>query len=414
LLRDVFTPLWIGGALCIPDEEALASGRVGDWMNEQQVTLIHLTPPLADVLTVGRDKSQVSCTSLRYAVFGGDSLRPVHLDCIKQFAPQARCVNAYGATETPQIMCWYEVPPEFSSNGEQVPIGQGIDGVQVLLLNNTGQLAGIGELGEIHVRTPYLTSGYVNDEALTSARFLPNPFRAEAGDRIYRTGDMGRLSPDGNIVFIGRKDFQVKIRGFRVEVGEVEVALSQHPAIGEVVVVPGEETRGDRYLIAYLATIEDSAPSISEIRGFLQQKLPEYMIPSAYVFLEALPRTANGKVDYRVLPMPELERDRLEAEYVAPRTPTEKQLAKIWQEVLGLEQVGIQDDFFELGGHSLLATQVISWARDHFEMEIPLLRLFETPTIAGLAELIETVRSTEHGPRSQGTGPQPPGEVFEV
>jgi len=353
---------------------------------------------------------------LRYAVFGGDSLRPTHLGCIRQLAPQATCVNAYGATETPQIMSWFEVPADFSSNVEHVPIGQGIDGVQVLVLNQAGQPTGIGELGEIYVRTPYLTQGYVNDEPLTSARFLPNPFRSEAGDRVYRTGDMGRLSPEGNIEFVGRRDFQIKIRGFRVEVGEVEAALGRHPAIREVVVVPGEDTPGDRYLVAYLATHEDTSPSISEFRRFLQKKLPEYMTPSAYVFLEALPRTANGKVDYRSLPMPEFERSRLETEFVAPKTPTEKQLAKIWQEVLGLEQVGIHDNFFELGGHSLMATQIISWARDHFEMEIPLLRLFETPTTAGLAELIETVRSTEHGLRSQETGPQPqpPGEVFEV
>jgi amino acid adenylation domain-containing protein len=399
LLRDLFTPLWIGGTLCIPDEEALASGRVGDWMNEQKVTLTHLTPPLAEVLSVGRDTSQAGCASLRYAVFGGDSLRPVHLDRIKQLAPQARCVNAYGATETPQIMCWYEVAPEFSSNVEQVPIGQGVDGVQVLVLNKAGQPAGIGELGEIYIRTPYLTQGYVNDEALTSARFLPNPFRPEVGDRIYRTGDLGRLSPDGSIEFAGRKDFQVKIRGYRIEVGEVEVALSQHPALGDVVVVPGEDAHGDRYLVAYLSTHEDASPSISEIRSFLQRKLPDYMIPSTFVFLDALPRTPNGKVDYRSLPMPELERSRLETEFVAPQTPTEKQLAKIWQEVLGLEQVGIQDNFFELGGHSLLATQVISRARDHFEMALPLLRLFETPTIAGLTELIETIRLTAQGPR---------------
>jgi acyl-coenzyme A synthetase/AMP-(fatty) acid ligase/acyl carrier protein len=407
LLRDVFAPLWIGGALCIPDEEALASGRVGDWMNEQQVTLIHLTPPLADVLTAGRDTSKGACTSLRYAVFGGDSLRPVHLDCIKQFAPQARCVNAYGATETPQIMCWYEVPPEFSSNVEQVPIGQGIDGVQVLVLNDAGQLAGIGELGEIYIRTPYLTQGYVNDEALTSARFLPNPFRAEAGDRIYRTGDMGRLSPDGSIEFVGRNDFQVKIRGFRVEVGEVEVALGQHPAVGDVVVVPGDDTHGDRYLVAYLATNENLSLSISEIRSFLQQELPEYMIPSAFMFLDALPRTPNGKVNYRALPMPDFERSRLETEFVAPQTETEKQIAEIWQEVLGLEQVGIQDNFFDLGGHSLLAAQLVSRIEARVGEAINLRSFFLAPTVSALATLLATRRSAR-------TGPQPTGEEFEI
>jgi len=399
LLRDVFTPLWIGGTLCIPDQEALDLGRVGDWVNEQKITLMHLTPPFVDVLTVGRETSQVLCTSLRYAVFGGERLRPVHLDCIKQLAPQATCVNGYGATETPQIMSWHVVPSEFLSNREQIPIGQGIDGVQILVLNNTGQLAGIGELGEIYIRTPYLTLGYVNDEALTSARFLPNPFRPEAEDRIYRTGDMGRLLPDGNIEFAGRKDFQVKIRGFRIEVGEIEVVLGQNPAVGEVAVVPGEDSHGDRHLVAYLAINQNPCPSISEIRSFLKQKLPEYMIPSAFVFLDALPRTPNGKVDHRALPGPDLERSRLETKFIAPRTQVEKVLAKIWGEVLGLERVGVHDNFFELGGHSLLATRVMSRVRDNFEMELPLLRFFETPTITGLTELIETIRLTGLGPR---------------
>ena len=394
LLRDVFTPLWIGGTLCIPDEEALASGRIGDWMREQKVTLSHLTPPLADVLSAGHDPSKGACSSLRYAVFGGDSLRPVHLDCIKQFAPQARCVNAYGATETPQIMSWYIVPPDFSSNVAQVPIGQGIDGVQVLVLNDAGQPAGIGELGEIHVRTPYLTQGYVNDEAMTSARFLPNRFRPEAGDRIYRTGDMGRLSPDGHIEFVGRRDFQVKIRGFRIEVGEVVVTLRRHPAIGDVVVAPGEDAHGDRNVVAYLETKQAPSPSLTEIRTFLQQKLPEYMIPSAFVFLEALPRTPNGKIDYASLPTPDFERSRLDTEFVAPRTPIEVAIAEIWQSVLKLDQVGIHDNFFDLGGHSLLATQVVVRVRESFHIDLELRYLFQVPTLKGLAGTVEILRNS--------------------
>jgi amino acid adenylation domain-containing protein len=391
LLRDVFTPLWIGGTLCIPDQEALALGRVGDWMIEQKITLMHLTPPLVDVLTVGREKSQVSCTSLRYAVFGGESLRPAHLDYIKQLAPQATCVNGYGATETPQIMCWYVVPPEFPSNREQVPIGQGIDGVQILVLNNAGQLSGVGELGEIYICTPYLTLGYVNDEALTSDRFLPNPFRPEAGDRIYRTGDMGRLLPDGNIEFAGRKDFQVKIRGFRIEVGEIEVVLGQHPAVGEVVVVPGGESHGDRQLVAYLVISDPPPPSITEIRGFLQQKLPEYMIPSAFVFLNALPRTPNGKVDHRALPEPDLERSRLETKaeaLEAPRDELELRLTKIWEKVLGVKNIGMKDNFFDLGGHSLLAVRLFARMRKTFGKDLPLVTLFQAPTVEQLAGIL--------------------------
>ena len=355
LLRDVFTPLWIGGTLCIPDQEALALGRVGDWMNEQKITLMHLTPPLVDVLTVGRETSQVSCTSLRYAVFGGESLRPVHLDCIKQLAPQATCVNGYGATETPQIMCWYVVPPEFSSNMEQVPIGQGIDGVQILVLNNTGQLAGIGELGEIYIRTPYLTLGYVNDEALTSARFLPNPFRPAAGDRMYRTGDLGRYRLDGTLEILGRLDDQVKIRGVRVEPDEVTAALSRHPVVKACAVVAREDERGQPYLVGYVMTAGRKEVTTTEFMSFLSRQLPTAMVPARYVFLETLPLTPNGKVDRQALPAPDQTGFEQEKRFVAPRSPLEEALAGIWKELLGQERISVHDNFFELGGHSLIS-----------------------------------------------------------
>jgi acyl-CoA synthetase (AMP-forming)/AMP-acid ligase II len=400
LLRDVLTPLWIGGTLCIPDQEALALGRVGAWMNEQKITLMHLTPPLVDVLTVGPETSQVSCPSLRYAVFGGESLRPSHLDRIKRVAPHATCVNGYGTTETPQIMSLYVVPPELSSNGEQVSIGQGIDGVQILVLNHAGQLAGIGELGEIYIRTPYLTLGYVNDAALTSARFLPNPFGAEAGDRMYRTGDLGRYRPDGTLEFMGREDSQIKLRGYRIELGEIEAVLRQQPAVQEAVVLCREDTPGEKYLVAYVVAVEEHlAPS--ELRAVIASQLPEYMMPGVFVMLGALPLTPIGKVDTRALPAPEAADRTRGMTYVAPRTPIEVAIAIIWQEVLKLDQVGIHDNFFDLGGHSLLATQVVARMRESLHVDFQLRQFFQAPTLKDLAGTVEILQhSTQNDERS--------------
>jgi acyl carrier protein len=211
---------------------------------------------------------------------------------------------------------------------------------------------------------------------------------------------MGRLLPDGSIEFAGRKDFQVKIRGFRIEIGEIEVALGQHPAVGEAVVIPTEDSHGDRQLVAYLVISQNPSPSTSEIRGFLKQKLPEYMIPSAFVFLNAVPRTPNGKVDRRALPAPDAVRPDLEEAFVAPRNQSEELVAGIWRDVLRLERIGVHDSFFELGGHSLLVIRIVSRIREVFEVELAVRSLFETPTIAGLTELIETIRLTKQRSRS--------------
>ncbi|MBI2230714.1 MAG: amino acid adenylation domain-containing protein, partial [Deltaproteobacteria bacterium] len=271
--------------------------------------------------------------------------------------------------------------------------------------------------------------GYLNGPELTAEGFIPNPFSAEAGARLYKTGDLGRFLPDGNIEFLGRIDNQVKIRGYRIELGEIESVLSQHPGVRESVVVEedrgpttadGEEGGGwriaegegdnsrsairnpqfpDKRLVAYLVAASQNS-SVSELRGFLKAKLPEYMIPSAFVFLDALPLTPNGKIDRKSLPAPDRNRDGLEQGYAAPRSPTEEILAGIWAEVLKIEPVGIHDNFFDLGGHSLLATQVISRLRVTLQVDLPLRFLFENPTVSGLADRIEETRRQEQGLQS--------------
>jgi len=252
--------------------------------------------------------------------------------------------------------------------------------VCILLLNEAGEETDI--YGEMAIKSSYLALGYWQQPEITRAVFITD----EDNQRLYRTGDMGRLRADGSIEFVGRLDNQVKLRGFRIELGEIEAVLSQHPAVQETVVRLREEPAGEKRLVAYWVSNQALATDTIELRRFLQEKLPNYMIPSVLVQIEVMPLTPTGKIDRRALPAP--EQADLEKSFVAPRTEVEERLASIWAEVLHMEPVGIHDNFFELGGHSLLATQVIVRLNESFSVDIPLRSLFETPTVAGLAEII--------------------------
>jgi hypothetical protein len=249
----------------------------------------------------------------------------------------------------------------------------------------------VGVPGELHIAGVGLARGYLGRPEATAERFVPNPFSDEPGARLYRTGDVARFLADGNIEIVGRVDQQVKLRGFRIELGEIEAVLDQHPAVRDSVVVAQEDAARGKRLVAYVVAHPGGAPSVSELRGFLGGRLPEYMLPAAFVTLDAVPLSPNGKVDRRALPAPDTDRPALGEAYLAPRSPIEEVLAGIWAEVLGLERVGVQDNFFELGGHSLLATQVLSRVRQSLQVELPLRRMFETPTIAGLAIAIMSI-----------------------
>ena len=405
LLRDVFTPLWAGATLCIPNaDDILAAGRLAKWMRDAGVTVTHLTPAMAQLLALPPEKGQEPhrLGSLRYAFFGGDRLTAQDVRCLRAVAPTAACVNFYGTMETPQAMGWYVVPDgEWSGDSggsvdvkSILPVGRGIDGVQLLVLNPANQLAGVGERGRIFVRTPYLTLGYEGDEALTRERYLTNPSTRTPGDRIYATGDLGRYRPDGTVEFLGRSDFQVKLRGYRVELGEIEGVLAQHPDVRQAVVSLREDTPGEKRLAAYLVPRGSPASATDEVRDFVRQRLPDYMVPTAFVWLPALPLTPNGKVDHRALPVPVVTTVAGGARFVAPRTAVEEVVASIWTELLRVAQVGVEADFFELGGHSLLATQILSRVNQTFQAEVPLRRLFEAPTVAGLAQAIVAAEAT--------------------
>jgi amino acid adenylation domain-containing protein len=396
LHREIFTPLWLGATLCIPDPADIAPGRLAEWMKRSQISVAHLTPAMSQILT--QAKHGTILISLRYAFFAGDVLRKRDVSELRKLAPQVRVVNFYGATETQRAVGHFVVPDEQDTisdsdqldkrSQEIIPLGRGINDVQLLVLNASQNLAGVSEIGEICFRSPHLAKGYMNDDSLTSERFISNPFTKDPSDRLYKTTELGRYLPDGNVEFIGRVDHQVKIRGFRIELGEIETVLSQNPAVQESVVVAQEDVHGDKRLVGYIVPRKEQALTVSKLRGFLKSKLPEHMVPSTFVLLDALPLTPNGKVDRLALPATTGTRPELDKAMVAPRTAVEKTLSQIWSQVLGLKQVGIYDNFFELGGHSLLATRVIFRAREVFKMELPLHVLFEKPTIEELAHVI--------------------------
>lgn len=402
LLRDIFTPLCSGATLSIPGDDDLSSGaRLAKWMKQEAISVVHLTPAMAQLLTETQndDRSDKDVLpSLRYAFFGADLLSVGDVTKLKELAPAVTCINFYGATETPQAMSYHVISDDRDSSDraniksrQVVSLGRGIEGVQLLVLNAAGKLAGIGERGEIYVRTPYLTEGYLNDTDLTAKRFVVNPFTNIANDKLYKTGDLGFYMPSGDVQPLGRADRQVKVRGYRIELAEIEAALREHHLVNDITVAAKDNGTGQKKIVAYIVPRE-TPPTASELNNFLKKRLPDYMIPSAFMMLESIPLTPNGKIDWRALPDADGSRPELETGFVAPRTPEQSMIAQIWSEVLGVERIGIHDNFFHLGGHSLLAMQVMSRAQDYFEVELSLRRLFENPTIAELAMAIEEAR----------------------
>jgi amino acid adenylation domain-containing protein len=308
--------------------------------------------------------------------------------------PHCRLVNFYGASEMSDDVTWYE--PDLAHHSRlSVPIGRPIPNMQVYLLDEQREPVPTGIPGELYVGGVGLTQGYLNRPALTAERFIPHPFSDEPGARVYRTGDLARYLPDGNLEFLGRVDDQVKLRGYRIEPREIELALEQHPAIRQAVVLAREETPGETFLAAYLVLDREPAPTTSALRRALQARLPDYMLPSTFVVVDRLPLTPSGKTDRRALPPPDRRRPLLAEGFLAPRNATETAVAAIWAQLLRLEQVGIHDNFFELGGHSLLAMQVLARVHAATRVNVPLLRFFETPTVAGVSAFIETFPANE-------------------
>ena len=394
-VMDIFGALLNGASLYPMNIKDETPSALSDWIAEEKITIYHSTPTVYRYLvgtSAGPQAGKRDLSTIRFVVLGGEEVQKKDTDLFRQnFSPQSIFVNGLGPTES-TVTLQYFIDHKTEIPGNRVPVGHPVEDTEVLLLDEAGRQAEL--YGEIGIRSAHVALGYWRKPEMTKAAFLPDP---EGGTRrIYRTGDMGRLLPDGSIAFVGRKDGQVKIRGHRVELGEIESALREHPRVRESVVIAREDAPGDpsaplrtgKRLVAYIVPGGRPGPSVSELREFLKERLPDYMVPSTLMMLETLPLTPNGKVDRKALPVPDQARPDLEKSFVAPRSPIEKLLAQIWAEVLGLERVGIHDNFFELGGHSLKATQVMSRLQDAFLVEMPLRTVFEAPTVADLAVAI--------------------------
>src|SRR5712692_9331822 len=312
---------------------------------------------------------------------------------VSEFRHPARHVHMFGQTETAGIVALYRIPSDTNGETKIIPVGEPIANSEIFILDEEQRPCPIGVAGELYIGGAGVGRGYLNCADLTSAKFIAHPFSGEPGARLYRTGDWARLNRNGQIECVGRRDQQVKLRGFRVELGEIEAALAGHPAIRECAVVARDESNGEKRLVAYFVA-DDPRPGVSELRAFMTGQLPDYVVPSAFVRLDALPLSANGKVNRLALPDTDNARPELAADYVAPRTASEKLLSEIWSEVLRIERVGIHDNFFELGGNSLLATLVCSRVRNEFKIEMSLRALFEQPTVAQMAENVTSAPTT--------------------
>lgn len=365
---------------------------------QQQITTLHFVPSMLQVFI--EEPGVKACSSLRRVICSGEAL-PWELQQRFFTCLNAELHNLYGPTEAAIDVTFWACQRHSDLN--IVPIGRPIANTQIYLLDDHLQPVPIGVPGELHIGGVGLARGYLNRPDLTAEKFIANPFGQSPGvpsypqARLYKTGDLARYRQDGSIEFLGRIDHQVKLRGFRIELAEIEAVLGKHPAVRETVVMVREDEPGDKRLVAYVVSYPELAIAVSTLRNYLQEKLPAYMVPSAFLLIDALPLTTNGKVDRRALPALLPARPELEETFVAPSTPVEELLTGIWAQILGIERVGIHDNFFELGGHSLLATQVISHLGKAFQVELPLRRLFEAPTVFSLAEQIEMAIKAKPG-----------------
>jgi amino acid adenylation domain-containing protein len=380
---EIYLPLMVGARVVIAGGETASDGtRLAKMLEDTRATAMQATPATWRMLVEAGwrggagERLKVLC--------GGEALS-------RELAAQllergGEVWNLYGPTET---TIWSGAH-RLQHAEEHVPLGQPLANTRFYVLDVDLNPVPVGIYGELHIGGDGLAHGYVNRPELTAARFIPDPFGALPGGRLYRTGDLVRYHDDGSLEFAGRLDYQVKVRGFRIELADIETALNQHESIREAVVVVHRGTTEDKRLVAYVVAEDEAhAPGVAELRAYLKERLPEYMIPSAFLFLRRLPLTPNGKIDRRALPAPDASRPDLEAPYVAPETFIEQRLAAIFTQVLGLERIGLHDNFFELGGDSLLAAQLVARARQAFDIELLLRDLFWRPTIAELSLVIE-------------------------
>ena len=397
--EEIF-PAWLSGATLIicPQEMVTNLIEFSQFLAQESLTVVNLPTPYWQewVLEIDRKVSQIP-DSLRLVITGSDQVLPEKLALWQKLVTEKRqniqWINAYGLTETTITSTVYQLPVNYQLNTtHSVPIGRPIANTEIYILDQNLQPVPIGIPGELHIGGAGLARGYLNRKQLTNEKFISNPISSSKSSRLYKTGDLARYLPDGNIEFLGRIDYQVKIRGFRIELGEIEAVLAQHPLVKSSAVIVREIQPGNKQLVAYVVT-EDHSNIQQDLRSFLKQNLPDYMLPAFFVRLAELPLTPTGKINRRALSALMLELNH-EIDYILPRNPLEQKLAEIWCQVLGLEKVSVEENFFDLGGHSLATIQIISRIRETLKIDLPLQYLFTEPTIAGLTKIINQLLQT--------------------
>jgi amino acid adenylation domain-containing protein len=383
-LWEFLLPLTAGASIALAAPGGQRDPRyIVKMIAQTKATMMHIVTPMLRALLLTEDLE--SCRDLRLIIVGAEQVQFEDQEKFYERLPWATLENLYGPTEASIDVTYWKCLRE--REGRMVPIGRPISNVKIHILDKNLMPVPVGVSGELHIGGIGLMRGYHNRPELTAEKMIPDPY-GEPGDRLYKTGDLSRYREDGEIEFLGRMDTQIKIRGYRVELGEIEAAMSHHPAIREVVVISREDKPGQQRLVAYYVPAAGQTVSAGELRTALRDSLPDYMIPSAFVPLDAMPLHPNSKLNRKALPAPEEVLAGSETSYEAPRTPLEKLLADIWMDVLSVEKVGINDDFFEVGGQSILATQFITRVQQVLPGKLPLQAIFETPTIAGLADFI--------------------------
>ncbi|MDJ0838869.1 MAG: amino acid adenylation domain-containing protein [Acidobacteriota bacterium] len=417
LQREIFTPLCLGATLCIPEDEDFSPGGLARWYDRHKITFTNLTPAMSQILTGTREDLTLV---LRTAFYVGDRLTGREAVMLRILAPEVTVINTYGSTETQRAVGYYRVPEDkVATTAENVarlekvqPLGVGMKNAQLLVRNQDGQMAGVGELGEIYMRSPHMALGYLDDPERTGESFIANPFTDDETDRLYKTGDMGRYLADGNVAFHARADFQLKLRGFRIEPGDIESVLERHPDVSRAVVMLREATAtSEAQLVAYTQVKAERITQLEgenegdlldktiavrqELNKQCREALPGYMCPGAFVLIEQMPLTPNRKIDRKALLKLKVSKLRPEGQYVAPRSNLELKLVHIWEDLLGVTPIGVTDNWFELGGHSLLAVQLMSRIKAEFDVEFYLASLFQGPNIESFAVMLAGEGVTE-------------------
>jgi amino acid adenylation domain-containing protein len=385
-VTSLYTPLLAGGTVELLAEDSAAQSLLAALRRSKGRSLVKITPAHLELLSQQLGPEEVEDMTKTF-VIGGENLLAEKLQMWREFAPATRLINEYGPTETVVGCCVYEVQADDPRNGS-VPIGRPIANTQLYVLDTDMQPTPLGKTGELYIGGAGVARGYWNRPELTQERFVPDLFCGQPEARLYKSGDLVRYRDDGVLEYLGRIDNQVKVRGYRIELGEIEVTLSSHPEVQSCAVLAREDEPGDQRLVGYVIPAKNQSPSPEELHRFLEQRLPEYMIPTHFVFLGSLPLTPNGKVDRKVLPAPSNESTEASATFVGPRTRIEKKLAAIWTNLMKIEKISVHDDVFELGAHSLTAVRAVTQIREAFGVELPFATLFEAPTIASMAKIL--------------------------